>query len=68
MKLHADPIPESTSNEIRCACGHMQNLLEKTADGRANPLQKWYAKAHSSQCGCCQRELNRLEKASTAQA
>jgi hypothetical protein len=65
MKLHADPVPESGTSEISCACGHMQNLLEKTADGRENPLQKWYAKAHSRQCGCCQHELNRLEEAAT---
>jgi aerobic-type carbon monoxide dehydrogenase small subunit (CoxS/CutS family) len=41
----------------------MQNILEKTAEGTANPLQKWYATAHSNQCGCCQRELTRLKSA-----
>jgi hypothetical protein len=43
----------------------MQNILEKTAAGRANPLQKWYANAHSHQCGACQTELNRLKKANS---
>ncbi len=65
MKLHADSHPSDPADGSSCACRHMQNILEKTAAGRANPLQKWYANAHSHQCGACQTELNRLKKANS---
>ena len=67
MKLHADHHHEATADGESCACRHMQTTLEKTADGRANPLQRWYATAHSNQCGSCQRELNRLKAEKSGQ-
>jgi len=43
-------------------CKHMEGLLNKTADGSAKRLEKWYALAHAARCGRCGRFLRRLEQ------
>ena len=53
MKLHQD-------NEEGPPCRHMETFLQKTADGSANFLERWYAQSHVKGCGRCHRFLDRL--------
>ena len=43
-------------------CSHMEGLLNRTADGSAGPLAKWYALAHSARCNRCARFLAFLRR------
>jgi len=55
MKLHRH-------DEDGPPCSHMEGLLNKTADGSAKGLARWYALAHAARCGRCGRFLRRLEQ------
>ena len=54
MKLH---------NEIGDSlepCKHMETMLNRTAEGSAPPLMKWYAKSHAKGCDRCGTFLTRV--------
>jgi len=55
MKLHRH-------DEDGPPCTHMEGLLNKTADGSAKGIGRWYALAHAARCGRCGRFLARLEE------
>jgi hypothetical protein len=38
----------------------MEKLLNKTAEGSARGITRWYALAHAARCGPCRRFLNAL--------
>ncbi len=38
----------------------MEKLLNKTAEGSARGIARWYALAHAARCGPCRRFLNAL--------
>jgi hypothetical protein len=42
-------------------CRHMEGLLNREADGTANPWQRWYALAHALRCTRCRRYLEALQ-------
>jgi hypothetical protein len=54
MKLH-------DHHEEGPPCRSMEGLLQRTADGSARGLARWYALAHAARCGRCARFLQRLE-------
>jgi hypothetical protein len=53
MKLHS----QTTDGP---PCRHMEGMLQATADGSSRGLVRWYALAHASRCGQCNRFLHRL--------
>jgi len=42
-------------------CRNMEQNLQRTADGSANWLTRWYTLAHSARCSHCGNFLRRLE-------
>jgi len=54
MNLHKD-----TSDSLE-PCKHMESMLNRTADGTAPPLMKWYAKSHAKGCSKCGNFLVRI--------
>ena len=59
MKLHKD------DDVAGPPCKHMEQHLNRAADGTAVPLQKWYALAHAARCGRCGRLLASLRESLT---
>ncbi len=41
-------------------CRHMESLLQKTAEGSARGVSRWYALAHAARCPRCGRFLRSL--------
>jgi len=41
-------------------CKHMEGMLNRTADGTAPRLMRWYAEAHAARCGRCGRFLGNV--------
>lgn len=50
-----------TRHDPNQPCPHMEGLLNRTADGTAAPLARWYALAHAARCPGCHRFLDALQ-------
>ncbi|MDR3692649.1 MAG: hypothetical protein P4L46_24930 [Fimbriimonas sp.] len=54
MKLHKE-----TAESLE-PCKHMEGMLNRTAEGSAPPLMKWYALWHAKGCSRCGTFLARM--------
>ena len=54
MNLHKD------SDDSIEPCKHMETMLNRTAEGSAPPLMRWYALAHAKDCKRCGTFLSRV--------
>jgi hypothetical protein len=54
MNLHKD-----TGDSLE-PCKHMESMLNRTADGTAPPLMRWYARSHARGCNRCGNFLARI--------
>lgn len=52
----------SHSDQPGPPCKHMEDALNRTADGSAGWFSRWYALAHAARCGRCGRYLRALEE------
>ena len=41
-------------------CKHMESMLNRTAEGSAPRLMRWYAESHAARCGRCGRFLRNV--------
>jgi len=54
MKIHNED-PDAIE-----PCKHMESMLNRTAEGTAPPLMRWYALAHAKDCKRCGTFLARI--------
>ena len=59
MKLEESPLEQMEEPEPPCK--HMEAMLNRAADGSGPKLSRWYALAHATHCGRCERYLKFLE-------